>query len=144
MDEFIAEAAAAAEKAAETEPVEFIDAAMASPEERRRLLQRLEARKQVRVAATEELEQRVYSPREHRFAEDLAKLFYAARWMVQGIGFPNGRPLQEQVPVKSEITLLFVEALRQLQMAGPSDPKPKTPEGEAPAGEIPWPTAERP
>lgn len=136
----VAEQAEAAELAAETEPVEFIDAATASPEERRRLAQRQEARKRVREEAREALEADAYSPREHRFAEDLKVLFYAARWMAQGMGFPNGKPLVEQVPVKAEIILMFAESLGQLQAVGPTDPKP-TPEGAKPVGETPWPTA---
>lgn len=118
--------------------MEFIDAATASPEERRRHAQKVERRRRIREAAQEALENKVYTQREHRFAEDLSKLFYAARWMSQGIGFPNGKPLEDQIPVKAEIILMFVEALRQLQIAGPS--KPEKPEGAAPEGASPWPT----
>ncbi len=125
----------AAEKSANTH-VEPIDAATASEEDRRRYQQVLDERRRVSEAAADLARQRLESPREAQFALDLTRMFEEAAWIAEGVGFPDGRPLNQQHPVKARIWYMFVIAIRAVQSGGAKakkdDPDGRPPDDSAP------------
>jgi hypothetical protein len=96
----------------------------------RRFQQVLEERRRVNAEAAEAAQARLQSPRETQFALDLTRMFEEAAWIVEGVGFPDGRPLREQHPVKARIWYTFVIAIRSVQ--GGSAQKKEDPDARPP------------
>lgn len=105
-----------------------IDAATASEEERRRHSQRLERRRGFHQEGEDYYRELLSTPREEQFSRDLGKLAYEAQWMMQGVGFANGRPLNEQVPIRAQIILEFIRRMQAYT------PKPQGKTAEQPDG----------
>jgi hypothetical protein len=55
-------------------------------------------------------------------------LAYEAQWVMQGVGFANGKPLNEQVPLRAQIILEFI------RRAQAYTPKPHGRTAEPPNG----------
>ena len=59
--------------------------------------------------------------------------------MMQRVGFVNGLPLKDQVPIRARIVLLFIEAIQAYQPSAANRPN-----NSDPPGAVRWPTAEPP
>ena len=107
-----------------------LNAGASSPEEVQRFQQRLAELREVGGEEEEAARARLVTPREARFALDLAVMFEQALWITEGVGFPNGLPLNRQHPVKARIWWMFVNAIRAVQNG--SAQKKGDPDGRPP------------
>lgn len=126
----------AAEKAANIH-IDPIDAATASEEDRRRFEQVAEELQRVGVEAAARARERLESDREAQFALDLTRMFEEAAWIAEGVGFPDGRPLNKQHPVKALIWYIFVNAIRAVQNGSATRKKKDDPDGRPPDDSAP-------
>ena len=116
------EAEAAEIAASEGAEQVVINAATASEEERRRFQQVLAERRRINAEAAEAARSRLESPRETQFALDLTQMFEQAAWIAEGVGFPDGQPLNKQHPVKARIWYIFLNAIRAVQAGSAKNP----------------------
>jgi hypothetical protein len=108
-----------------------LNAGASSPEEVQRFQQRLAELREVGEDEEAAARARLVTPREAQFALDLALMFEQALWITEGVGFPNGLPLNQQNPVKARIWWMFVNAIRAVQN-GSAQKKKGDPDGRPP------------
>ena len=126
LEAIIERAASAAGKAAQNgvhETVVLTSAAPASEEEVRRFQEQLVANQRKVDAARRKAAERLTTPREHRFAQDIARMFREACWIERIGQFPNGGSLNEQRGEVLGMWEAFLAAIDMVRYGGEATPE---------------------